>query len=288
MAAKTDQTFRLKNGRQVGFSEYGDLLGNPIFFFHGMPGSRLQASMVEGIASQMGARLIAPDRPGFGLSDYQPSRKLLDYPNDVLQLASYLGLGRFAVMGASGGGPYVSACAYQFPERLTAAGVIAGVAPMSEPGATEGMMEGNVRMFTIARRFPWILKFFIRMQFRGDLEKKLPVLLKNLPEPDQKVISERKDLAPIFFEDVKEAMRQGTSGLAQEILLGIQPWGFSQADIRTRVYLWQGELDRNVPPAMGHYQARIIPDCEATFYPQDGHLSIIANHMEEILAKMLA
>ena len=288
MVAKIDQTFRLEDGREVGFSEYGDLHGKPLFFFHGMPGSRIQASMIEGIAAQMSAHLVAPDRPGAGLSDFMPGRKILDYPKDILALADRLGLESFGVMGASGGGPYVSACAYQLPERLTAAGIIAGVGPMSEPGATEGMMKGNVRLFSIARHFPWLLKLFLRLQFRGDLEKKLPKLLKNLPEPDQKILAERKDLVAIFLSDIDEALKQGTDGVVQEILLTIQPWGFSLADLRSKVYLWQGDQDRNVPPAMGHYQARMIPDCEAEFYPQDGHLSIFANHMEEILEKMLA
>ena len=288
MAAKTDQTIRLREGRRVGYSEYGDLQGWPIFFFHGMPGSRIAASMIEGVAAQMGIHLVAPDRPGYGLSDSMPERKLLDYPRDMLELAAHLALERFGVMGASGGGPYVSACAYQIPERLTAAGIIAGAGPMSEPGATEGMMKWNVRLFTIAKRFPWLLRWFLSLQFRGDLEKKLPTVLKNLPEPDQKVLAERKDLAPIFLNDIHEALRQGTDGMVQDILLTIQPWGFNLVDIRIKVYLWQGELDRNVPPEMGRYQARTIPDCEATFYPQDGHLSIFANHMEEILARMLA
>jgi pimeloyl-ACP methyl ester carboxylesterase len=288
MASKTDQTLRLKDGRQVGFSEYGDLEGRPIFFFHGMPGSRLQGGMIEGVAAQLGARLVAPDRPGSGLSDFMPERKLLDYPQDVLALADHLGLSSFGVMGASGGGPYVSACAYQFPERLAAVGILAGGGPMSEPGATEGMMPGNVRLFTISQRYPWLLKLFLRLQFRGDMEKRLPKLLDSLPEPDKIVLAERKDLVAIFLADFKEALRPGLDGLVQEIVLTSRPWGFSLADLRKKVYLWQGEQDRNVPPAMGHYQARTIPDCEATFYPEDGHLSLIANHMQEILAKMLA
>ena len=288
MPTKIDQTFRLQDGRQVGYAEYGDLQGKPIFFFHGLPGSRIEAGMFDEIASQWGIHLIAPERPGFGISDAVAERKILDYSMEVLALAAQLGLERFGVMGASGGGPYVSACAHQFPERLTAVGIIAGVGPMSEPGATEGMMKGNVQLFTIARRYPWLLRWFLALQFRGDLEKKIPTLLKNLPEPDQRVIAERNDLVPIFLKDIKEALRQGTGGMVQEIVLTTQPWGFSLADLRIKVYLWQGEQDRNVPPAMGRFQARTIPDCEAKFYPQDGHLSIFANHMDEILGKMLS
>jgi len=44
------------------------------------------------------------DRPGFGLSDYKEDRTLLGWPNDVQELADYLKIEKFAVMGCSGGG----------------------------------------------------------------------------------------------------------------------------------------------------------------------------------------
>ena len=49
------------------------------------------------------------------------------------------------------------------------------------------------------------------------------------------------------------------------------------------VHLWQGEMDRNAPPAMGRYLAAAIPQCRATFYPNEGHVSLIVNHAAEIL-----
>jgi hypothetical protein len=47
--------------------------------------------------------------------------------------------------------------------------------------------------------------------------------------------------------------------------------------------LWQGEADTNVPPEMGRYQARNIPSCIAKFYPGVGHISLVTNHIREIL-----
>ena len=37
----SDSTVRLRDGRQVGYAEYGDLLGKPVVFFQGTPSSRL-------------------------------------------------------------------------------------------------------------------------------------------------------------------------------------------------------------------------------------------------------
>ena len=58
-----------------------------------------------------GVRLISPDRPGMGLSTYQPGRRLVDWPADVAHLTEALGIERFAVMGWSAGGPYAAVCA---------------------------------------------------------------------------------------------------------------------------------------------------------------------------------
>jgi hypothetical protein len=35
--------------------------------------------------------MIALDRPGMGLSDYQPRRTLVNWPDDVIQLAAAIG-----------------------------------------------------------------------------------------------------------------------------------------------------------------------------------------------------
>ena len=67
----TGQQIILPDGRRLGFAEYGIRAGIPIFYFHGCPGSRLDALLVEPVAKRFGVRLIALDRPGFGISDYQ-------------------------------------------------------------------------------------------------------------------------------------------------------------------------------------------------------------------------
>jgi pimeloyl-ACP methyl ester carboxylesterase len=282
-----NQTIRLKDGRVLGYAETGDLQGKPVFYFHGLPGSRLESQLAHESANKTGVHLIAPDRPGAGLSDFQPDRTFLDWPKDVVELAQALKLEQFGVMGVSGGGPYVAACTYKIPERLTWAGIVAGVGPLTEPGSMQGMHKQNIQVFSIARRFPLLLHLLFNLQMRGDLEKKLPQVLKSLPEPDRKVLEGNPEVAKLFIQGIKEAFRQGTRGAVQETALYARPWGFNLKDIPFKVYLWQGEMDKNVPPAMGHYQARTLPNCEAKFFAEEGHISLIFNHMDEILSRMV-
>src|SRR3954469_17708384 len=78
-------------GQQIAVDETGDPHGHPVFFFHGWPASRLQGAGFSVEAPQLGLRILAPDRPGIGLSTPQPGRRLLDWPPVVRELARQLG-----------------------------------------------------------------------------------------------------------------------------------------------------------------------------------------------------
>jgi len=119
----------LSDGRDLGWLELGVPDGWPIFGFHGTPGSRLQLAINEAAVRRAGVRLIAPDRPGYGMSTYQPGRRLIDWPSDVVELADHLAVDRFSVMGVSGGGPHALACASVLKERVVVAGIVSGADP---------------------------------------------------------------------------------------------------------------------------------------------------------------
>ena len=106
----------LPDGRRLAYAEFGTPDGRPVLYFHGAPSSRLEPLLVGDDAWRAnGLRVIAPDRPGVGLSDFLPKRGFSQWPNDVVALADALGLERFGVIGMSGGGGYVAACAAKIP-----------------------------------------------------------------------------------------------------------------------------------------------------------------------------
>ena len=130
----------LKDGRKLGYAEYGATEGRPILYFHGFPGSRLDLPLcvTNDIATDLNVRIIAIDRPGIGLSDFKRKRTFLDWPDDVVELADERSLDRFSVLGMSGGGPYAVVCAYMIPERLTSVGIVSGMGPANAPGIKQG------------------------------------------------------------------------------------------------------------------------------------------------------
>ncbi len=283
LPGRPDNVVRLDDGRLLGYAEFGDPRGKPVMFFHGFPGSRLEGALGHEGAERAGVRLICIDRPGMGLSTFQPRRRMIDWPADVAALADALAIGRFAVGGVSGGGPYAAICALRLADRLTGAGIISGVGPFDAPGATDGMNRMNRILFFLGRRAPWLARVPMLLMARAlrHPEQAIDRMLDSLPAPDRAIL-ERPAVRAAFAADASEAFRAGTGGLAWELVLYSRPWGFRLQDIQMEVHLWQGDADTNVPPAMGRYQAAAIPRCQATFCPGEGHMLVI-DRMEEIL-----
>jgi pimeloyl-ACP methyl ester carboxylesterase len=279
-------TLRLRDGSVLGYAEYGDANGQPVFLLHGYPDSRIVRNPDDALTTSLGVRLIIPDRPGIGLSSFKPARSLLGRVGDVAELANALGLSRFAVLGWSAGGPYALACAYKFPERLTGVGVACGFAPMDRPGATEGMSKNMQQGIALMRRLPWMTRLVTASlpgQYRKDPEKAFQKQFGgNLSAADAQVLAQ-PEIRTNLLEGAVEAMHQGARGPALELeLLFARPWGVRLQEIRREVSLWYGDADALVPLQMGQYLAATISQSRLTICRGQGHL-LFVQRWEEIL-----
>jgi pimeloyl-ACP methyl ester carboxylesterase len=282
--ASDRKVLTLNNGRIVSYAEYGDSSGSPIICFHGMPGSRLLFKAIDEAARNAGVRLIAPERPGYSLS--QPSAKatLLHYPDDIAELADKWEPTQFAVMGVSGGGPYALACAYKLAHRLTVAAVVSGIGPLRLPGSTADMVSGNRVIFRLGKLSPRLVALLLPQLMR--------LSLRSMTRHAQQGTSPTPDISPehfaIMVSDQREAILAGGKGIQFDMTALWQPWGFELEGIRTKVYLWHGEADNLAPAALAHYIADRVPLCEATFYPGEGHIEPLIKHLDEINAKIIS
>jgi pimeloyl-ACP methyl ester carboxylesterase len=289
VAASLDLEFTLNDGRKIEYALMGDRFGKPAFLFHGFPGSRLTWRNMDEPGKRHGLRIIAPDRPGYGLSDFQPNRRLLDWPRDIAALAYHLGIQQFSVLGISGGGPHAAACAYQMPERLKAAVIVSGQGPLDTEAMWNVISPRVRRLFRLAHRAPFIVQIVMGQmskQVRSNPEEFVRRAAAFYAAPDREIILANPALRQMIAETYVEGFRQGVKGAAHEAWLFASSWGFRLQDIRMRMHLWQGEADTETPLAMGRYQADAIPDCKAHFIPGEGHFSIMVHCMDEILAAL--
>ena len=283
---ESSQTLRLEDGRTLGYAEWGDPSGYPLLHFHGSSSSRLEHPVQK--ETLAGVRLVTVDRPGHGLSDFQPKRTLLEWPDDVAALANHLGIDRFAVSGWSFGGPYAMVCAYRIPERLTAVGLISSFGPPDQPAATAGMDRSNKMAFAMARRMPWAVnRQLMRMMgrtFTKDPEGTARRRFASLPASDQRALDDDQ-ATDMLLASMVESLRPGSDGSAWELRLLTRPWGFRLQDIGIPVALWHGDADVNCPLATGRYLSHTIPDASMTVLPGEGHF-LILKHWGDIIRQL--
>ena len=276
-----DRTFRLADGRSLGYREFGNPDGHPVFLFHGIPGSRCGAEIVTEQAEQRGLRIIGVDRPGIGLSTFQPNRSFLDWPPDVLALADSLGLDRFGVVGNSGGAAYVAACAARFPERLSFCGIVSGMGPMDIPDGLNhlSLSRADRILVNLARRSPRlackIAAPLLAREFDPDRPGVIERMKRGMAPADIKLLNQPRVAKTLIYE-AAEALKQGAHGVAWDLMLYTRPWGFRLDEIKGVVHLWHGEADITVPPHFGRAIAAAIPRCRATYWPGEGHLMMIS------------
>jgi pimeloyl-ACP methyl ester carboxylesterase len=280
---------RLADGRRLGWAEMGDPAGYPVFAFHGTPGSARQILVDPAPPLAAGVRLIAPDRPGRGASTWQPRRSFAGWADDMAELASHLGIERFAVLGVSGGGPHAAACAHFLPHRVSAAALVSGVGSLAEPGSEADMMLVNRLLARFARRAPAanaVLFGLVYLFGRRAPERVLPLLVSSMPASDAGVLA-RPEVRSSFLSLLAHSSRKSGRAAAQDFRLFARDWGFRLEDITVPVQVWQGDVDVNVPVAHAERQAAAIPGAVLHIVPGEGHLMSI-DHFEEILRDLVS
>ncbi|MGB3702915.1 MAG: alpha/beta hydrolase [Anaerolineales bacterium] len=288
IADTKNSTLTLTDGRKLGYVEYGEPQGKAVFHFNGSGGSRLEYPADQAILTDLGIRFIASDRPGHGISDPQPDRSLLNWPDDITQLADHLNIDRFYVQGWSAGGPHALACAYQLPERVIAGAIISGLAPPDRPGPYQGLPLPNRMLMILGRTAPSLVYLFRRMarsMIMGEPEEAGGKLASTFPEVDQQLIL-GTEYEQLLVVDIQEGYRQGWQGPAQDDIIINSPWGFDMAEINVRIDIWQGEVDKNVPLNQGQYQHELLPNSRLRILPGQAHLYLLT-HWREILSSLV-
>lgn len=280
---------KLSTGRRLGYAEYGDPRGAAIFYFHGWPSSRLQGELMDQVGRQRGLRIIAPDRPGIGLSDFQPGRTLLDWPPVVAELAEHLGWEKFHVLAISGGGPYALAVAHVMPERVLSAGVACGAPPLREVGTQELMWTYRLALWT-QRRIPLLLAPGLAVAAQVlRLPHDAPPMrayIKGLGERDQRAMTDPA-LFRILMESGREGLNSSARGVTTDGNIYSSDWGIDLARVQFPIRYWHGRLDKNIPLALVERFVQMMPNARLSVMDEDGHYSLPLLRNDELVDVLL-
>jgi pimeloyl-ACP methyl ester carboxylesterase len=278
----------LPDGRRLGFAQFGEAGGRPVFFMHGFPSTGLEAALLENAARSRGASIIAPDRPGFGHSDFQPGRQILDWPADVAALADALGIDRFRLIGGSAGCPYALACALRLDDRIPGLAVVAGLGPVADGGVVRRMGPAARLGFALANRAPFAFRLIFGVLARAVARyPDLNFRLNRAAAPDREVLAD-PNVRAVLRAAVGAAFRQGAPGPLHELALLAGPWGFAPGDIVCPLDIWHGERDCVVPHETGTLLAQRMPGARLRLVPEEGHVSLPVRRAGEIFDALLS
>lgn len=287
---RVEGSVSLPDGRHLSFVEFGRARGRPVFWFHGTPGARRQIPNAARLAAlERGVRLIGVDRPGVGRSTPHLYGQVLDFAADFRHVTDQLGVEECAVVGMSGGGPYALACSAAFPDRVTAAAVLGGVAPTAGPDAIPGGLVNRTALFrpvlnnlrTPAKfgfaAFAWACRPFA-FQI-------LDIYARTTPQGDRRVIAQ-PDVRTMIIDDFMNCAYPMMCAPVFDLILFWQPWGFSLRDIGVPVHFWHGDADNIVPLEHGQHMASLVKDATVTIRPDESHLGAFAAG-EEVIDRLL-
>jgi pimeloyl-ACP methyl ester carboxylesterase len=276
---------KLRDGRTLAYLEVGSASGAAVLHFHGHGSSRVEALVLENAAKKADVRLIAFDRPGIGRSDPKKGDRLLDWPSDIAEAVDLLGISRFAVQGMSAGGAYALACAGALKGRVSACSLVSavptpGIALLAGPAARR-------LAWWVARTFPSYLRRRLQ-DFRPDsiteamIRARMVRIGQWLGGEDLRLIRDPAKL-DLLARTMMESDRQNGQGNRSEIERLTRPWGFDIRKIEVPVFLFHGDQDRIMHVAPARLMARALKECAATFYPGEGHFSVLVNKANELM-----
>lgn len=285
-AGAFSHTLTLPDKRRLGYACYGAVDGWPVIYQHGLPGSRLECQLVDAPARELGITVVAPDRPGYGLSSRHNNSSLQDRALDVAALADALELDTFSVAGVSGGAPCALACARYLPRRVTRVALVAGLGPVYDP-VIRRQMAGLARSgFYLANKLPRLFELVVGWPLIQMARRRPDLLLQLLIRldraPDQRVLLDPALLAPIT-RGLQECFRQGLAGGLQDLQLFRQPWHLPFTGIQQPVRIWHGTRDRIVPLSHGQYYRAHLPHATLDTIDGESHFSLLINYMKDIL-----
>lgn len=228
----------------LSYAEYGDPLGFPVLIQHGLIASINDYPLFNRLI-ESGARLINIARPGYGDSSPCVMKNIGEWADIVSALVDDLQLSQFDVFGISSGAPYSYALGYKFPDRVRNLFILSG---------TPALYDETVRSF-----WPYPVSLNASLDEMQKLAREL--FFSNLSDED------------LTRDNIKDSMMYNGFGVAQDLQLRCEDWGFQLSEIKTRVRMRHCQSDNAVPLITAQITARLLADCQLEIRENDDHFS---------------
>jgi len=266
--------FTRSNGQVAAYYDYG-LSDDVVFWHHGVGSAGPIQTILYENADVNGFRVIEIVRSGYGNSTSNPDRGVADIAPINLELADFLGIEKFGVVAASGGGPHALAVAHHSENRCLGILIVAGIGPFTEPDLDYlvGMSEARQKHWKVAQ------------ESTSEFEKSLSAIVTEISTSgiaEIKAMYGKDPNNPLSDERLSQilacmqySIKQGTNGYKEDRLSFLKPWGFSISEIVTPAQFWAGTFDSVVPLEHSVWMVRKIRNSELQVLEGKDHFTIM-------------
>ncbi|KAI8937333.1 hypothetical protein NX059_006539 [Plenodomus lindquistii] len=293
------ESFHLPDNRTLSYALYGSPVPRTtLIYAHSMPSSRLEGKLWHAACVKRHIRLIAPDRPGCGLSTFQRNRSVLDWPADILALLDHLKIHEFYILGVGGGAAYALSGVWSVGERLRGASIVGGCWDRNG-----GMGAGiAVRPRMVGWVAPWMHGFSTMMleNMMGKASRNAdPKLFEAMlaKEVDGRLPAEQiaiRDATnwPTIVAMTRETFHKGSEGASWEARLQGSTWGFELGNLRVGEHgvplsIWHGTGDAGCAAALASKAHCAMPGSVLHLQDGEGCISYMLRDADAILLELL-
>jgi len=284
----------LRDKRLLGYHDTGDPQGYPVIFFHGSPGSRLEGSFFTDLLRRHKLRMIAPDRPGAGLSTFNSKQTFQSFSADLTELIEHLGLTAYSLIAISGGVPFALAFASEERVSIKSLTLLSGVGPLYGNEAILAQCPPQFSaLVNLGLRVPKLPHYYFPVLFNPALSwyaKKYPMSFIGLFALgmclEDKIILRDQAVALLLTEDFFEGLKNGSRGAAMEFSMFLRDWPFDITQIKVPVKIWHGAEDQNVPVAFAHFLGEKLRNATVNIVAREGHFSLSIKYANAILTEL--
>ena len=277
------ENFTLSDGRNFEYLTNGVTADAAIIFHAGTTQDISGWKIWLDKCASHGVFAIAIGRSGYVGSTAKPGRITIDIARDVAELSHHLEVKEMVNIGLSGGGQH--AIATGLDPRSVGVVTIGSLAPFDELGDDFyiGMQQADLDEYADALRD---INDLVK-RFQGWLEVDLgeQIAGKELSANDKK--AQESPSSMVLMESCDLTMRAGWDWVADDYSSYLTPWGFDPRDVKVPVVIWQGGLDKNVPPQHGKWLAAHIPDSTLHLIEDESHIGLYVNYEDQILESAL-
>ncbi|MGN6577348.1 MAG: alpha/beta fold hydrolase [Nocardioides sp.] len=237
---RLEGTVAVRDGRRLGFAEFGHPNGDPVVWMHGTPGARRQIPFeARAHAEVRGLRIVGVDRPGIGSSTPHVYDDVRDWTADLEMLADTLGIDDMRLIGLSGG----------------AVGLARHAAPLVAVG-----------------RLPIGLALTLGIRVARPVAGRILDLYAVVqPEGDKRLLG-RPEFRAMFVDDLLNGSRKQVTAPLSDLLLFTRDWGFRLAEVNVPVAWYHGDAAHIVPFRHGVHVVDLLPDAVLRTMEGESHL----------------